>query len=147
MADGDMTVSITVTGTDTNGTAYNFSHSKLNSSVERVMHQKILVDSSSGSQLLSIFATEQGSVWSDIDGVFIRNLDSTNFVQVARQALGTSEYYTDRLYPGECIVYNNRSVDEGAGAFPSIISAGTLQSIEMKADTADVWVEVLVFRV
>jgi hypothetical protein len=142
MANGDMVENLTYTGTDDGGISFALSQSKTTSSTVRVQKQRVVVDSAGEITLLTINATETGSAFSSISKVVIRNLDSTNFVRIGRASAGDAIY--EKLPAGDFMVINDVNIE--AVTTPGFVGYTALTSVVAQADTADVDVELFVFR-
>ena len=143
MANGDMVETVSYVGTDDGGISFSLSQSKTTSSVVRIQKQRV-PDSSTEVTLLSIAATETGDSFSGISKIVIKNLDSTNFVRIGRQVSAGDEIY-EKLPAGDFMVINTVDVDAatGGGGFGSFTS---FTSLVAQADTADVDIELFIFR-
>ena len=111
-------------------------------SVDDIFHRIYGVLHDAESELLNFAGADAGGVFSDADLNYLRitNLGPTNFVTI--RVLGNSEEYFVKIEAGDSFILNNSIMDANASGGQNF-SAGAIDIIKAKADTATVNLEIL----
>lgn len=123
------------------GETYNIEATKKITAITNVIKQRVSVVTGSEINLITVAATAAGATLTDLDFIFIQNLDTVNKCRVRYKDTGDNTVDFDLLAEDFHIFFNNTiNVSETAGAFSSFTD---YDSVLAQADTAEV--ELLVF--
>lgn len=135
MAAGDITVTVTVVGTDTRSTAVNFSPTaKTYSSIADVYRRDGLITSTTVATLLTIGAAA-GATLAALNFLAIKNEDPTDSVMIGFVDTGVKAAYV-KLDPGETLILGSDQLEANAtgGAFSAFTAFDTI-TVDAVANT------------
>lgn len=143
MAAGDITVEVTVSGTLTSGDAIAaFSEEKVFSSIADVFQRTLLIGTTV--QNILLIGTVAGMTLSALNGLIVRNNDSTNFVTVGLIDDGVKSVYL-KVMPGQALVLTGAAIDCDDDAGGALGTLTNIDTVTLKADTAACRCQVIAF--
>lgn len=141
MADGDVTVKTTITGTLTSGDAIRaYSESKTFASIQDI--RDMFLDIPTSLVKVVEVGTVSGQTLSTLRCLALTNKDSTNFITIGILTSGDAVYL--KLEAGESLVWMSSQIDANATG-GAIATLASIDEINALADTAACVLEVKVF--
>ncbi len=144
MANGDIKITVLVSGTLSDGTAIrSFSESKTIPNMADVFDRLVTVPTSEAT-VLQVNSTVAGDTIAVLSCIVVRNLDATNFVTIGiKDSTAKSVYF--KLTAGDMFVLmdGNLECDDDTGA--AWAAFNSIDIVTLQADTAACLCEVLAY--